>query len=104
MKKGLSFTMTVVVSVIVLSVVTLLIISITNSSLGGVSSNIQNLISTNEETAACQSLRAKCEAKCTTQCQQGGSGGQVQVEIEGQSITCGSDPNSCTDGWTCECQ
>lgn len=103
MKKGLSLTMTVIVSLIVLSVLTLLIITLTNSSFSGVTSNLNNLISTSGETAMCQSLRSKCQAKCSQQCQQGGSGGQVQVTVDGETITCGSDSKSCTDGWTCEC-
>lgn len=100
-KKGLSLTMTIIVTAVILLIVAFLLVSITNDTVGRTMSNIANVLGISENTASCNALRAKCESACASLSTSGSGTNDVTVQFQGEQVTCGSDPQGCTTGWTC---
>lgn len=107
LRKGISVTITVLVTAMILFITVLLLGTLSRTTVDKAMNSISNLIGINRETAECNSIRTKCETMCRQACLTGSStSGLVAEETEEDGTVYCSQHRCLTGGegsWECTC-
>lgn len=107
MRKGISVTITVLVTAMILFISVLLLGFMSRSTVNKAVDSIGSFIGLNQETAKCNSIRTKCETACQNACvSDSDTSGLVAEETDDGVIYC-SEHECMTGGsgsWECSCE
>ena len=105
-RKGVSMTITILVTAVILLVSALLLIGISEVTVGDAVESISSFIRITGHSAECSALETRCNTMCETACRQGDEPDNLVAvpadeSDDGNPVYC--DELDCLEGWNCVC-
>ena len=107
MRKGISVTITVLVTAMILFISALLLGFMSRTTVNRAVDSIGSFLGINQETAKCNSIRTKCQTACQQACLTGGDTSNLVAERSEDGTVTYCQEHRCMTGdggsWECTC-